>query len=269
MASRNGTTEKSKITSTIIIIIVVMGAFVGLLSWQNILLTYSNSDLLVELYMVKDTLDSYAMFPNAINRTLTNFEISQTGSAVNYAVSGTHDLWEAERGVYNYITSNIRYENDIFMPYINKISQNNVGITYIQNYVEKPGLTIQNGYGDCEDQAILAYAMIKYFERNIQGPESDLYLANIIFRDNDVHVCVIQPRIGGYAFILDPAGKYLTPNFGDTNARNALNELTAYSNYWIMHGGVSEITLYRVINNEGDYIIIGKGTVSYIASLFI
>ncbi len=40
-----------------------------------------------------------------------------------------------------------------------------------ENYVQDPLFTAKHREGDCEDQAILVYAMIKYYQIYIYGKE--------------------------------------------------------------------------------------------------
>ena len=90
----------------------------------------------------------------------------------------------------------------------------------------------------------------------------------IVFNDGSGHLATIIPGTEGYAFILDPAGKYLTPNFGSTAARKAPQELQAYSDYWNSYGGISTIELYRVTDFNGNYELVASGNVSQVALAF-
>ena len=222
-----------------------------------------------------EQLDSMALFPEAIGRTLTDDQIMAVDWAVEYAVGSEGDSWEAERLIFGFINGSIAYASDIMLPYISETNTTTVdGVEYLTgfsmgyspDYINTPALTLLNGYGDCDDQAILGYAMLKYYERHVDGQEYNLYLALITFENEAKHLCVIRPASDGYAFVFDPAGGYLSPDYGATNASKALEELSAYSYYWISNGGIREISLYSVTDYDGNYTLAANGTLTDIAS---
>jgi len=218
---------------------------------------------------------SLALFPQAIGRTLTDDEIMNVDWAVEHAVGSEQDSWEAERLIYGFINGTIAYEGDVVEPYLSDFNTTTLdgtvyitgfSVSYSPDYIASPTLTLFNGYGDCDDQAILGYAMIKYYERHIVGQEYNLYLALITFENDALHLCVIRPAANGYAFVFDPAGGYLSPNYGSTAASKALAELTAYSDYWAGYGGIKGMALYEVTDYYGNYVLVINGTVAEVAS---
>lgn len=220
-------------------------------------------------------LDGMALFPQAISRTLNGDQVSAVYWAVESLVSGVDDPWEAERRIYDFIDGDIRYEGDVIMPYIKDLETVTVdgrdyvggfSTDYSMDYISQPSLTLANGYGDCDDQTILGYAMIKCFEREVVGEERPLYLALLTFEDMALHLCLIRPAEGGYAYVFDPSGDYISPGYGTANASKAFGELNAYSDYWAGHGGIREIALYEVLDLQGNYAMVANGTVADIAS---
>ena len=132
-----------------------------------------------------------------------------------------------------------------------------------RNYVQTPELTLEIKQGDCEDQAILTYAMIEYYMKHIIGTEYLLYIALIDFSDGSGHTAVFLPAQGGQVCIIDPAGSYLTKTeWGEITAKSAQQELQAYSNYLSSYGSISSIKLYDVSIVDGSYKVVAEGGIS-------
>ncbi len=173
--------------------------------------------------------------------------------------------------------SNVRYAYDIEIPYISTWILSEGGETYVadiwtytsRNYVQTPKLTVDLGQGDCDDQAILAYAMLKYYMRNVHGKYYSLYLAYIEFSDNNAHLAVFMPVSGGNICIIDPASAYLTKNiFGTITSKEALSELNAYSSSWRSSAGsITYIRLYSVAA-DGSYMAVSEESMSQVAQAF-
>jgi outer membrane murein-binding lipoprotein Lpp len=233
------------------------------------------AELSADVLALDQLLDSVALFPEAIGRVLTDEQIRAVDWAVEHAIGGEDDPWEIEKLIFGFINSTIDYAGDVVLPYISETRSTVVGgseyltgfdFDYSPDYVNTPALTLLNGYGDCDDQAVLGYAMLKYYERHVDQQEYDLYLALITFKNSAMHLCVIRPATDGFAFVFDPAGGYLSPDYGSPAAPKALQQLSAYSDYWIGNGGIGTISLYSVIDYEGNYALAANGTLADIAS---
>ncbi len=213
---------------------------------------------------------SYADLTSSFSRTLNDAAIKATSSVVASQNGGSQ--WPTTQNIYNYITSNIKYVNDIDMPYISGMTLGDgVHISHfttstVQNYIQTPALTLSIKQGDCDDQATLAYAMIKYYMKYIAGTEYTLYLARIVFNDGSSHVAVFIPVTGGNVCVLDPAGSYLTRHYGAIYANPASTELQNYSSHWASTGIITQITLYNINVVDGSYTTAASGTVSQIAA---
>jgi hypothetical protein len=244
------------------------------LASENSLLSAMYSGLSSNVTQLESLLDSIWSFPEAIGRTLNEAEMLKVDWAVEDALGGETDPWEADKLIYAYINDNIAYERDIDMPYITNLTRSvsdgaeyvtGFSVNYTRDYMATPALTLYNGYGDCDDQSILGYAMIKYFERNVTGTQFDLYLALVTFENGAMHLCLIRPATDGYAFVFDPAGDYISPEYGSVNASKALQSLTEYSDYWIGNGGIREMSLYEVTDYSGNYTLAANGTLAEVA----
>jgi len=225
-----------------------------------------------------EVLISYSFVPEAFRRVLNDGEVQMTSDAVSSATGSSQDFWPSVENIYDYIVSNIRYVNDIEMPYLSAYRQVKLeGFDYItgftvttyKNYVQTPGLTLEVNQGDCDDQAVLAYAMIKYYMKRIHMTEYILYIARLEFSNGDAHLAVFQPVQEGQLCIIDPAGKYLTSRWGSIASEEALPELRAYSDYWLgSAGGISHIELYDVDVTDGSYALVGEGNIDQVAPIF-
>lgn len=172
---------------------------------------------------VSELVDSFQSYhiPEAFKRCLNDEEVRKVASVVS-SISNPNYSWETYERIYNYIVSNIKYARDIDMPCVTEVGRTFLDSNYYvvdftvgstSDYAQPPSLTLKVKQGDCEDQAILAYAMIKYYYRYIYGREYSLYIAEVVFNDGSAHAAVILPVIGGKVCIIDPAGNYLTSTF--------------------------------------------------------
>jgi len=238
------------------------------------------SHLSDDVSSLNDFLRSLAFIPDAFKRTLNDAAIKETAGAVNSAGVSRTDHWSSYQRIYNWITSNIKYVYDVEMPYLNlhwsAITSagehsyiTGFDVLMLENYVQTPKLTLEIKQGDCDDQAILAYAMIKYYMKYVSGAEYALYIASITFNSGSAHLAVFLPVQGGQLCIVDPAGNYLTSTWwGSITSNPALSELQSYSNHWSSQGGINNMVLYDVNVVDGSYSVIAEGNISEIASIF-
>ncbi|RZN57104.1 MAG: hypothetical protein EF809_01540 [Candidatus Methanomethylicota archaeon] len=228
----------------------------------------------------KNLIYSYIGIPEVFPRVLNEDAIKKTSNAVINAGVVPSNLWISIQKIYDYITTNIKYAYDIEMPYISTywsitydgkkyVTKFYDGVKTIEQYVQTPELTLKIKQGDCDDQAILAYAMIKYYMKYINGTENDLYIALIEFSKGDEHLSVILPVQSGKLCIIDPAGHYLTKSEDIITSKETLSELQAYSNYWSdTTGPITNIALYKINVTDGSYTLFANGTISQVASAF-
>lgn len=221
----------------------------------------------------------YYSIPEAFKRSLNDGEVRETSSVVS-TICDRNDFWGTHERIYNYITSNIKYAYDVDMPHIvgysgiwygSKYYISDFTIKNTRDYVQSPSLTLKISQGDCEDQAVLAYAMMKYYEKYVCGVEYSLYIAEITFNDGNGHVSLIRPVKGGKICIIDPAMHYLTSTsdwwglLHKIASKDVRSELQAYSNHCMLNGGISYVKLYEVNISDGSYRVVAEGNLSELA----
>ncbi|MEM3403356.1 MAG: transglutaminase-like domain-containing protein [Nitrososphaeria archaeon] len=177
----------------------------------------------------------------------------------------TNDPWRSFQDIYNWITKNIKYVYDepfpvppSFNELVNEIVQNET----VLDSIMAPSESLKLMQGDCDDQSILSYAMIKSYEAYVLGKEYRKWLMVIYFNDDSGHMCLAIPVLGDGGktelTILDPAGHYLTNKLGVITSKEPLSELNNYSSYWSSHRGIKTIELYRVEGNVAYLDISGS-----------
>ncbi len=216
---------------------------------------------------------SYTRVPYAFKRVLNYYEIYLIRDKVFQAVKHRDSLWLAIQDIYDWIVANIQYVHDTphLMVSINytvldgKLVVTDLRYEWVRNYIQAPRETIELRQGDCDDMAVLAYAMIKYYMVGIQLHDQPLYIAKIIMNSGYAHMAVFLPVGNGSLTIIDPAGHYLTVYISLMDARPALEELMTYSNYWGNYGGISRIYLYEINVADGSYRLAAFGDVYMVA----
>jgi len=105
--------------------------------------------------------------------------------------------------VFTFIENNLAYCHDPYAP----IVLVNGSIYIAKDLLELPNETIARGCGDCEDLALLAYALLAATKR----PGESFYLIFIAWKHSKVgHVALLAiDRVHHIALILDPAGDWL------------------------------------------------------------
>ncbi|MEM4583986.1 MAG: transglutaminase-like domain-containing protein [Ignisphaera sp.] len=219
------------------------------------------------------TLTRYCCIPYAFERVLNLDEVKAVEQYVLSAKVDPNNVPLSIQNIYRWIRSNVKYVHDVPLPIPTQVACDPKTqlcyysrFTDLQNYVQTPSFTAKYGQGDCDDQAVLAYAMIKYYFIFVHGKEYDLLIARIEMGDGSGHLAVFLPVQGGKLTIIDPAGSYLTSTLlGSITHRSAYEELMRYSNHWSSHGGVKKIDLYRVDVRTGRYYLVVSGDINTVA----
>lgn len=216
----------------------------------------------------------YATLPHGFKRTLTAAEIDRIAPYMHEVQLYPDDPWRSFNNIYSYVVNKIRYSRDQWIPTpVSTICKLVAGLRVCEyqlmpfsQVVQTPYETLVRGEGDCEDQAILLYAMIQYYFKYVHKKSYTVWIALIMFSDGSAHAAVFIPVQGGELTILDPAGRYKTSMWGYIFHRPALDELLSYSVHWSANGGVKWIELYYVNIATGDYILSAEGDIYAIAN---
>lgn len=216
----------------------------------------------------------YATLPHGFKRTLTIAEIDRIAPYMHEVQLYSDDPWRSFNNIYSYVVNKIRYSRDQWIPIpVSAICKLVAGLRVCEyqlkpfrQVVQTPYETLVRGEGDCEDQAILLYAMIQYYFRYVHKKSYTMWIALITLGDGSRHAAVFIPVEGGELAILDPAGRYKTSTWGYIAHRPALDELRSYSAHWSANGGVKWIELYYVNIATGDYVLSAEGDIYAIAN---
>jgi hypothetical protein len=227
------------------------------------------SELSNDVDILNDMLNRYCKIPEAFKYVLNEEEVNKIGATVTSITEDSTEILEACDDVYKYVTNNIDYVHDIDFPYVINYHRTTInGTEYItsftmgstKNYIQTPQFTLEKEQGDCDDQTVLAYAMIKYFEREIQGIENTLYIADIEFLRGSSHLAIFLPVESGRLCILDLTGHFLTSQYGSITSKEAASELENYSDWWSStEGEITHIDLYDVDVVDGNHTIAASG----------
>jgi len=134
----------------------------------------------------------------------------------------------------------------------------NVTLVYVDVNIKPPDWVVAHRQGNCRDLAVVAYVALEYAAR-AAGFRNAVYFAAVWFNDTSVGHAAAFFYYGGLLTIVDPAGKYLTPDGG----RPPGQELYAYNAHW--GGRIAKLTLYRV--EGGQLRVVANGTVAEVADV--
>ena len=236
--------------------------------YDNVLRAYS--DLNVSVSTLRDIVSSFVLLERSFPRVLSEEEINATASILEKIDIDEDDLIKSIIEIYSWVRENIKYADDAYVPYIvdvktvsidDKIYIRSFGVLHGKNYVQSPSLTIELKQGDCEDHAILVYAMIKYYMRYIHGKEYPLYISLLSFKNIGDHVIVLLQVEKDKTLIIDVTSDYITDVL--TNTKSAIEVLFEYSN---IRGEIDYLRLYEIDVTTGQYRLVVDGDISKIAS---
>lgn len=237
-------------------------------------------DLSSDVQSIIDILGYYSNITESFKRVLNSEELEKIASKVSSVTQESQDNWYAYGKIYKHFIYKINYVSDIEFPYIADYHHEMIdgdeiitgfSVDTTMNYIQTPAFTLEHKQGDVEDQVVAAYAMIKYYERNIYGTEYTSYIADIQFSDGSSYLAIFMPVKGSRTrtprlCILDPAGRYYTNKLGDITHKVVSDELKVYSKILSKTAGeITYIRLYDVDLSDGSYIVAASGTLDEIA----
>ncbi|MFN3805417.1 MAG: transglutaminase-like domain-containing protein [Pyrobaculum sp.] len=197
----------------------------------------------------------------SVGRVLSDGEVKALEPLVR-RVTDPKDWYWSIFAMYRYVVKNVEYTHDVYMPVPPTVEDLEAGRTIrktIDNHAQTPRETLERGAGDCDDMAILLFAMITAYERYVWGKEYVKWLMYIEFEDS-AHLAVAIP-IGENPtklMIVDPAGEYYTGMPGGLTYREPLDELQRYAAYWAQDGHkLVYIAIYRVRGGKAELLVDG------------
>jgi len=230
------------------------------------MLSASHDNLVKNYERWRAYVGTYIYLTESFKRTLSDSEILGLVSFVRSLVSDPSDWWRSVKQLYDYVAYNIKYVFDEPFPKPPTVyeleSGNYANITGKNSYMS-PTETLELGQGDCDDQAVLLYALIKAYNKHIYGKDYELWIMDVSFRNEEAHLAVAFPVKGGKLTIIDPAGQYYTRWLLSLSSNDPHEELESYSNHWGECGGITYITLYRVY--EGEAYEVTSGSIQEVA----
>lgn len=240
-------------------------------------LLYNYKTISQELSNLDELLNSYSSTAESFSRIFNEQELDKIGNIVREITDESEDTWYNYQKIWDYVDDNIEYAYDIEVPYIGSyhyITYDEVKcyvdfeVKIASNYIQTPAFTLEKQQGDCEDQAILLYGMIKYYFRNIYGTIYNIYLVRLELGEGSGHFAVFMPVQDGNICILDPAGNYATTRYGYLTQKTASFELNEYNNKWSDQGYISKIEIYWVDDRDGSYSVEAEGDLNTIIDFF-
>ena len=238
-------------------------------------------DLSSDVQGFYDLLGSYSSLTESFQRVLNAEELEKIALTVAAVTQESEDNWDAYERIYKHVANKIDYApDDVEFPYIAEYRRETVGgdevlsgfsVETTSNYVQKPWFTLEHKQGHVEDQVVAAYAMIKYYERNIYETEYPSYIAEIEFSEAPPYLVVFLPVKGGRTktprlCILDPIEQYYTSKLGQMIQREVSVELETYARVRAKAAGeITHITLYDIDVSDGSHTVAASGTLLEIA----
>lgn len=224
---------------------------------------------------VVSILQKYCCIPWVLPTVLNEDEVRALKWYIVMAGVDPHDEWVSIERVYRWITRNIKYVADpqIAVPRYNVtclVIEEEPYCYYefreLREYVQSPTETIRRGGGDCEDHAILTYAMLTYYFKYIRRANYTLWLTFINLGDGSKHAAVFIPVKGGGLLIIDTSLGYITATNDVLSPKPVMEELENYSYFFIENGGIDKINLYVVDIENRTYRFLISGGLATIAS---
>jgi hypothetical protein len=115
----------------------------------------------------------------------------------------TNELWRNYKQLYDWVTKNIKYSYDSYLPVIPTTMSGN--LTWREGFWRMPEETLADKTGDCEDMAVLLASLLLSYDN---GNYANWAIG--IKNESTAHLAVAFPVKGDKLTILDPAGNYFT-----------------------------------------------------------
>jgi len=211
--------------------------------------------------------ETYFSFNESFGRTLSESEISSLVPTVRELTSNPNDWWRSIKQLYDYVAYNIYYVYDEPFPMPPTIQELETDTYKNETSAEifmSPDETLELQQGDCDDQAVLLYGLVKAYNKYVYGVDYELWAMVVTFGEDTAHLTVALPMGNGELTIIDPAGQYYTGWPGGLGSNNPYQELEKYSEIWSSYGGIEYITLYEIENGVAHEV--ASGNIQEVAS---
>jgi len=159
------------------------------------------------------------------------------------------DLLQRSMQVMIYIESSLAYCHDPY-EYVPTLR----GVLYWNDLILTPNATISRGCGDCEDLAILAYALLRASEPS--GDSEKLFLLAIRWPKGPGHAALLAIS-RKYVVIVDPAGDWINGITLLLELRSGSSKLLLFplgvsnaTKRFLMRLGVASIVFYDNVNSK-------------------
>ena len=222
---------------------------------------------------------SYSAIPEACPRVINYNTIDKINGTVFSITGDIKGSWLPYQRIYEFIVANVSGVDDVEMPYVSRLwhfdflwahYDTKILTSTVRNYIQTPDLTLELKQGDCDDQTVLAFAMMKCHMKSVIHSDYKLYLVTMALADGTEHVLVLFPAGAGNLSVIDPAGHYITSSNGAMSFRDAKAELHAYDGYWQTQYNTSilSLTLFEVNAFDGRYQFIDHGSIDQVSTRF-
>jgi hypothetical protein len=221
---------------------------------------------------LREEQQSFTSIEDSFSRIINTQELNKIADKIEEVSKKEEYNWDGYWNIHKYVRDEIQYAYDPEIPVIGPYHYygdednpmiSEFEITTKQDLLQSLSYTIEYGQGDCEDQAMLEYAMIQYYRKYIHGTQYRLYLAQLSFQNGDNHIAVFMPVQEGRICILDPAGQYQTGTWYSIESKKAGPELYEYEEHWEPEcGEINEIILWRIDIDTGEHFEEFKGSLS-------
>jgi len=211
--------------------------------------------------------ETYFSFNESFGRTLSENEISSLVPTVKNITSNPNDWWRSAKQLYDYVAYNIYYVYDEPFPVPPTIHELETDTYENETSVEifmSPAETLELQQGDCDDQAVLLYGLVKAYDKYVYGVDYKLWAMVLTFGEDAAHLAVALPVGNGELTIIDPAGQYYTGWPGGLSSNDPYEELENYSESWSSYGGIEHIMLYEI--EDGIAREVASGNIQEVAS---
>ncbi|MEM4440945.1 MAG: transglutaminase-like domain-containing protein [Desulfurococcaceae archaeon] len=227
------------------------------------------------LSKVVGMLRKYCCVPHVLPMVLNEDEVvAMKWYIVNIGVD-PRDEWITIERIYSWVRRNIGYISDpritiVDHRYTCTTVDSDVYCIYdfreVKDYVQPPTETIRRGGGDCEDHAILVYALLTYYFKYLRGVNYTIWLAFMELADGSKHAAVFIPVREQGLLIVDTSIGFISMVNSTLMPRSPLEELEEYFYFHLSSGGISSISLYSVNTETGSYKLEVSGGLATVAS---